>query len=421
MPRSPQPIQQERDQATANPAAASPATANPAAANPATANPATAVQPSQSAPTHPSSPPDLLLSSYDYELPPERIAQNPVVPRDRSRLLVIDSPSTHQHRIFRELPDLLRPGDLLVLNNTRVLPARLYGRKVGGATGGGASGGAKVEVLLLEEQAEHRWLALVKPGRRLKVGTVIEFCPPEPPADKTPLLTATVLAVDEATSGRVLEFQVAGGQSFLSVLYLLGQVPLPPYIQASQADAEQYQTVYGDRPGSAAAPTAGLHFTPDLLDRLSQQGIQQTFVTLHVGVGTFRPVEAETITDHQMHGEWLEISPETVAKIAATKASGGRVIAVGTTATRALEGASQSGQLQPYCGKTNLFIYPGYQWQVVDGLITNFHLPKSSLMMLVSALIGRERLLALYEEAIAQSYRFYSFGDAMLILPEGRG
>lgn len=354
---------------------------------------------------------DLRLASYDYHLPAERIAQNPVVPRDRARLLVVDSPSSHQHCIFRDLPALLRPGDLLVLNNTRVLPARLFGRKVGGA---------KVEVLLLEEQSENRWLALVRPGRRLKVGAMIEFFQPDQPEGGEPLLTATVLAVDAATSGRILEFQVAENKPFLSVLHLLGQVPLPPYIENSHADPEQYQTVYGDRPGSAAAPTAGLHFTPELLDRLEEQGIRRTFITLHVGVGTFRPVEAETITDHKMHGEWLEVSPETVEAIATTQASGGRVIAVGTTVTRALEGASHSGQLQPYCGKTELFIYPGYRWRVVDGLITNFHLPKSSLMMLVSALTGRERLLALYQEAIAQGYRFYSFGDAMLILPEAK-
>ena len=198
----------------------------------------------------------------------------------------------------------------------------------------------------------------------------------------------------------------------------MGEVPLPPYIDRSEAEAEQYQTVYSREQGAVAAPTAGLHFTPELLDRLSDQGIGQAFVTLHVGVGTFRPVEAETITEHQMHGEWVEVSKETVAQIEATKARGGRIFAVGTTAVRALEGASQSGSLRPTRGKVNLFIYPGYKWQVVDGLITNFHLPKSSLMMLVSALVGRSRLLSLYQEAIAQDYRFYSFGDAMLILPE---
>lgn len=360
---------------------------------------------------------DLQLAAYDYELPPERIAQNPAVPRDSSRLLVVTSPTTHEHCIFRALPDLLQPGDLLVLNNTRVMPARLYGRKVGGA---------RVEVLLLEEHERQVWLALVKPGRRIKPGARIQFFaagadPAEggaEPADVS--LEATVLAVDPATSGRLLEFHLPAGQSLLSVIETLGHIPLPPYIDSSQADPEQYQTVFGDRLGSAAAPTAGLHFTPELLAQLQAQGIEQTFITLHVGVGTFRPVEAETITTHTMHGEWLEVSAETVEKIRATQARGGRVIAVGTTVTRALEGAAQQGELQPYCGKTNLFIYPGYRWQVIDGLITNFHLPRSSLMMLVSALVGRERLLQLYREAIAQQYRFYSFGDAMLILPEAR-
>ncbi|HEY9883169.1 MAG TPA: tRNA preQ1(34) S-adenosylmethionine ribosyltransferase-isomerase QueA, partial [Thermosynechococcaceae cyanobacterium] len=198
----------------------------------------------------------------------------------------------------------------------------------------------------------------------------------------------------------------------------LGQVPLPPYITQSEAEPEQYQTVYADRPGAIAAPTAGLHFTPALLQRLQAHGIEQAFVTLHVGVGTFRPVEVETITNHTMHSEWVEVPPETVAKIQETRARGGRIIAVGTTVVRSLEAAAQSGTVQAFCGKTNLFIYPGYQWQVVDGLMTNFHLPKSSLLMLVSALIGRQRLLDLYQVAIAEQYRFYSFGDAMLILPE---
>jgi S-adenosylmethionine:tRNA ribosyltransferase-isomerase len=349
---------------------------------------------------------DLTLTSYDYHLPEDRIAQNPVVPRDSARLLAVRA-DTHQHRVFRELPDLLQPGDLLVLNNTRVLPARLFGRK---------PDGAKVELLLLEEQQPDRWLALVKPGRRLKPGAQIEIDARESVA---PFVRATVLEVDTATGGRVIQFEVPG-QSLLQVLPKLGHVPLPPYLTQSQADPEQYQTVYSDRLGAVAAPTAGLHFTPELLTRLQEKGIKQTFITLHVGVGTFRPVEAEDITQHQMHGEWIEVSPETVSLIQQTKEKGGRVIAVGTTATRALEGAAQSGRLQPFCGKTNLYIYPGYQWQVVEGLITNFHLPKSSLLMLVSALIGRSRLLSLYEEAIAQQYRFYSFGDAMLILPEAR-
>ncbi len=348
---------------------------------------------------------DQLLSAYDYDLPEDRIAQNPVTPRDGSRLLVVDD-RTHSHHIFHELPELLKPGDLLVLNNTRVIPARLYGQK---------PGGTEVEVLLIEETARNQWLALVKPGRRLKPGSKVLFKPLSSECEVS--LSAIVLSSDEATRGRILEFEVSDGKSLLEVLDQFGQVPLPPYITESQSQPEQYQTVYADRPGAVAAPTAGLHFTPSLLDRLQQKGIDQAFVTLHVGVGTFRLVEAEDITQHQMHGEWIEISLETVEKIRQTQARGGRIIAVGTTAVRSLEGASQSGQLNPYCGKTNLFIYPGYQWRVVDGLITNFHLPKSSLLMLVSALIGRERLLALYQVAIEQQYRFYSFGDAMLILP----
>jgi S-adenosylmethionine:tRNA ribosyltransferase-isomerase len=348
---------------------------------------------------------DQLLSAYDYNLPEERIAQNPANPRDSSRLLVVDDRTSHHHR-FHELPDLLQSGDLLVLNDTRVIPARLYGQK---------TSGTEVEVLLIEETGRNHWLALVKPGRRLKPGSKVLF---RPQSDQCEIsLSAIVLSSDEATRGRILEFEVSDGRSLLEVLDQFGQVPLPPYITDSASQPEQYQTVYADRPGAVAAPTAGLHFTPSLLDRLQQKGIGQAFVTLHVGVGTFRPVETEDITQHQMHGEWIEISSETVEKIHTTQANGGRIIAVGTTAVRSLEGAAQSGSLKPYCGKTNLFIYPGYQWRVVEGLLTNFHLPKSSLLMLVSALIGRERLLDLYQVAIDQQYRFYSFGDAMLILP----
>ncbi len=350
---------------------------------------------------------DLLLSAYNYQLPEERIAQNPVTPRDHSRLLVVNEQTRHQ--IFHELPDFLEFGDLLVLNNTRVLPARLYGQKLGGSA---------VEVLLLEEQQRNLWLSLVKPGRRLKPGSKILFTPLE--ADNSLCLSAIVVASDEATRGRILQFEVSDGRSLLEVLDQFGQLPLPPYITETNSKPEHYQTIYADRPGAVAAPTAGLHFTPELLDRLQQKGIEHVFVTLHVGVGTFRPVEAEEITQHQMHGEWIEVSSETVEKIRQTKARGGRIIAVGTTSVRSLEGAAESGEIQPYYGKTTLFIYPGYEWRVVDGLITNFHLPKSSLLMLVSALIGRERLLMLYRDAIEQHYRFYSFGDAMLILPEAR-
>ncbi len=362
---------------------------------------------------------DLTLAAYQYDLPEGRIAQNPATPRDQSRLLVVKSRTQHQHCIFRDITQFLRPGDLLVLNDTRVIPARLYGRKVGGAA---------VEILLLEEQAPLRWLALVKPGRRLKPGAVIQFALPEqlanadPQAEllSAPVLSATVMHTDEATGGRILQFEMHTDEPFVTVIEKLGQVPLPPYITQSQAPADRYQTIYARQPGAVAAPTAGLHFTPGLFEELTQRGIPQAYLTLHVGLGTFRPVEAETITSHQMHEERIEIPPDTVEKIRQTKAQGGRVFAVGTTVTRALEGAAQSGMLEPFTGKTDLFIYPGYKWQVVDGLITNFHLPGSSLLMLVSALIGRQRLLDLYQVAIAENYRFYSFGDAMLILPEAR-
>lgn len=355
---------------------------------------------------------DLLLSAYDYQLPEERIAQNPVTPRDSARLLVVDSPTEHSDRVFRDLVELLLPGDLLVMNNTRVIHARLYGRK---------STGAPVEILLLQEQQNNCWLALVKPGRRLLPGAEI-YLEAKNSLDQPPdfILTAKILEKDEATGGRILKFELPEGKSLIPVLDQFGHVPLPPYIKESQSLAEQYQTVYAQSPGSVAAPTAGLHFTPELLEKLTAKGIEQTFVTLHIGVGTFRPVEVEKITNHQMHGEWVEIPEATVAKIQEAKARGGRIIAVGTTAVRSLEGAAQNGELRPFCGQTELFIYPGYKWRVVEGLITNFHLPRSSLMMLVSALVGRKRLLSLYEDAIAQNYRFYSFGDAMLILPEAR-
>ncbi len=367
---------------------------------------------------------DQTLQAYDYELPEERIAQNPVVPRDTSRLLVVKNRTEHSHHIFRELPELLQPGDLLVLNNTRVIQARLQGRK---------STGAPVEVLLLEESQPNIWLALVKPGRRLKPGAEIEFEPASEAWQSEALqsetfqsaeipapFTAKVLATEESTGGRFIELSLPTGATLAQVLQVYGRLPLPPYITKSSALPSQYQTVYAEKPGSVAAPTAGLHFTEELLDRLETKGIQRAFVTLNVGVGTFRPVEVENVTQHQMHSEWALVPESTVAKIRETKAQGGRIIAVGTTAVRSLEGAATGGELQPFCGKTDLFIYPGYRWRVVDGLITNFHLPKSSLLMLVSALVGRQRLLDLYQEAIAHQYRFYSFGDAMLILPTAK-
>jgi S-adenosylmethionine:tRNA ribosyltransferase-isomerase len=354
---------------------------------------------------------DRSAAGYDYDLPSELIAQNPAVPRDSSKLLVVNSTSRSQksdclHQIFRDLPDILRPGDLLIMNDTKVIPARLYGRK---------STGAQVEVLLLEELKHNSWLALVKPGKRFKIGSTIFF---SAPSDNS-TLTATVVDSDKETGGRILKFDVPSGKSLVQVLDAYGEVPLPPYITQSQAQSAQYQTVYAHTPGAVAAPTAGLHFTPELLERLKNKGINQAFITLHVGVGTFRPVEVEDVTTHTMHSEWIEVPSETVEQIKATKAAGGRIIAVGTTVVRALEGAAaETGELYPFCGKTNLFIYPGFKWRVIEGLITNFHLPRSSLLMLVSALIGRERLLSIYNEAINARYRFYSFGDAMLILPE---
>lgn len=350
---------------------------------------------------------DYSLTGYQYHLPPERIAQNPVTPRDTSRLLAVDSRTGHRHQHFYDLPDLLQPGDLLVVNNTQVIPARLLGHK---------PEGAKVEVFLLEEKGPDQWLALVKPGRRLKPGATIHFG--DHPAQ--PDLVAQVLETDPDTNGRLLRFEHSGAESLYAQFERLGNVPLPPYITDTTAAPDQYQTIYAEAPGAVAAPTAGLHFTPQVFERLEQRGIARAQLTLHVGVGTFRPVETENILEHNMHGEWIDLPASTVDKILATKASGGRVIAVGTTVVRALEGAAQGGALEPLQGKTDLYIYPGYQFRVIDGLITNFHLPGSSLMMLVSALIGRERLLSLYGEAIQQAYRFYSFGDAMVILPEAK-
>lgn len=361
---------------------------------------------------------DYLLSSYDYELPPESIAQKPAVPRDSSRLLVVNSPTTHLHSFFRHLPDWLLPGDLLVLNDTRVIPARLFGCN---------EKGTPLEILLLEERENNCWLALVKPGKRFQIGAEIKFKPLEKGErgnkEEEMVFKAKVMARDEATGGRILQFYLPPLQSFWEVLARFGQLPLPPYVKAAEAQPSQYQTVYAQQLGAVAAPTAGLHFTDELLQRLQAKGIEQAYLTLHIGIGTFRPVAVTDITTHAMHQEWIEIPAQTVAKIEATKARGGRVIAVGTTVARALEAAAgqasgpENKLLLPWRGKTDLFIYPGYRWQVVDGLITNFHLPRSSLLMLVSALVGRKRLLSLYREAIQEGYRFYSFGDAMLIMP----
>ncbi|MEA5463567.1 tRNA preQ1(34) S-adenosylmethionine ribosyltransferase-isomerase QueA [Leptothoe sp. PORK10 BA2] len=350
---------------------------------------------------------DYALAAYQYDLPSNLIAQEPTNPRDQSRLMVVSSRTEHQHVHFRDLPKFLGAGDLLIINNTRVIPARMYGYK---------PSGAKVEVLLLEPRPP-QWLALVKPGRRLKPGSWIHF---GPDVDQ-PLLKARVEDCDRTTNGRLLTFESTTDTPVTQLMEALGEVPLPPYIQHSQAEPEQYQTIYAQHPGAVAAPTAGLHFTPEVFHALEQRGVQRAEVTLHVGLGTFRPVESAAIKDHQMHAEWVDLPQKTVDLIQETKARNNRVFAVGTTTVRTLEGvATQEGQLKAYQGPVNLFIYPGYQWKVVDGLITNFHLPGSSLLMLVSALVGRQRLMELYQAAISQSYRFYSFGDAMVILPDAR-
>lgn len=334
---------------------------------------------------------------FDYPLPPERIAQTPVEPRDASRLLVLDQATgAIVHRRFRDLPEYVRAGDLLVFNDTRVLPARLLGRK---------PTGARVEVLLLQRLDDTRWEALVSPGRRLGVGAAIEF------ADG---LRARVIE-RRPDGARVLEFSTADGASVDAAIHRVGQVPLPPYIHQPLADPERYQTLFARVEGSAAAPTAALHFTPALLDALRVSGAEFAFVTLHIGIGTFRPVRTEEIEAHEMHEEWYSVPPETAEAIAACR---GRVIAVGTTVVRCLEAAAEpeGRRVRAESGRTRLYITPGYRFRVVEGLITNFHMPRSSLLVLVSALVGRERLLAAYHAALAEGYRFLSFGDAMLIV-----
>lgn len=336
---------------------------------------------------------------FYYDLPKERIAQTPVEPRDHSRLLVMDRfTGEMEHRHFYDIVDYLRPGDLLVINDSRVLPARLYGYK--------EDTGAHMELLLLEQKENLVWECLAKPGKKAKPGTKLIF--------GDGLLTGEVVEVKE-DGNRMVQFTCDG--NFYSVLDQIGQMPLPPYITEKLQDKERYQTVYSKELGSAAAPTAGLHFTPELMDKIRAMGVEFASVTLHVGLGTFRPVKAEEVTDHKMHSEHCLLPQETADKILQTKANGGRVIAVGTTSCRTLESvATFTGKIQPWEGYTDIFIYPGYQFKVLDGLITNFHLPESTLIMLVSAFAGREHILHAYEEAVKREYRFFSFGDACLFL-----
>lgn len=335
---------------------------------------------------------------FYYELPEELIAQDPLKDRSSSRLLVLDKESgAVSHHVFKEITDYLHEGDCLVINDTKVIPARLIGSKVG--TEG------KIEILLLKRKENNVWETLVKPGKKAKIGTKISF-------GEGLLIGEVVDIVDEGN--RLIQFTYEG--IFEEILDRLGQMPLPPYITHQLEDKNRYQTVYATHTGSAAAPTAGLHFTPELLDEIEQKGIEIARVTLHVGLGTFRPVKVEEITEHHMHSEFFQIDEEAARKINHAKDSGKRVICVGTTSCRTIESASdENGILKAGSGWTDIFIYPGYQFKILDCLITNFHLPESTLVMLVSALAGREHVLAAYEEAVKERYRFFSFGDAMFI------
>ncbi len=335
---------------------------------------------------------------FDFELPQELIAQTPIAKRDASRLLVLDKNSgAWEHRHFFDLPSYLHPGDCLILNNSRVLPARLLGHRL--------PGGGACEVLLLIDRGEDTWECLVRPGKKMRVGAKVSFGDGQ--------LTGEV--VEELPGGnRLVKFHYEG--IFLEVLDQLGKMPLPPYIKEELQDRERYQTVYSKVTGSAAAPTAGLHFTPELLEEIRAMGVNIGYVTLHVGLGTFRPVKEEEITDHEMHSEYCVIPQETADLINETKRNGGRVICVGTTSCRTLESwAEEDGTVKASAGWTDIFIYPGYRFKVLDALVTNFHLPESTLLMLVSALAGREHILAAYNEAVKERYRFFSFGDAMFI------
>ncbi|MBP1156555.1 MULTISPECIES: tRNA preQ1(34) S-adenosylmethionine ribosyltransferase-isomerase QueA [unclassified Paenibacillus] len=343
---------------------------------------------------------------FDYNLPESLIAQTPLADRTASRLLTLDKRTGQTgHHGFAQLEQYLQAGDVLVLNDTRVIPARLFGVK--------ADTGAKAEVLLLKPLEGDRWEALVRPAKRLKAGARLHFGSESGEMGDAPLLTATVESEGDMGS-RVLHFSYSG--IFHEILERLGQMPLPPYIKEQLPEKERYQTVYAKHRGSAAAPTAGLHFTEDYLHRLEQKGIQLAYVTLHVGLGTFRPVSAETVEEHEMHEEYYEVSERTAEIVNAAKRQGGRIVAVGTTSARTLESAArEDGTLVQGSGWTGIFIYPGYSYRLVDALLTNFHLPKSTLMMLISALAGREHVLAAYKEAVEREYRFFSFGDAMFI------
>ena len=341
------------------------------------------------------------VKDFYFDLPEELIAQDPLKDRSSSRLLVLDRDTGEvQHRVFRDIVEYLRPGDCLVINDTKVIPARLFGIK--------KDTGAKIEILLLKRRENDIWETLVRPGKKCRPGTVIEF--------GEGLLSGTVVeTVDDGN--RLIRFSYKG--IFEEILDQLGQMPLPPYITHELKDKNRYQTVYAKHEGAAAAPTAGLHFTNELLKQIEEMGVKVAHVTLHVGLGTFRPVKVENVLDHHMHSEFYVVEESEARKVNDTKAAGGRVICVGTTSCRTVESAStEDGVLKAGTGWTEIFIYPGYRFKILDALITNFHLPESTLVMLVSALAGREHILAAYEEAIRERYRFFSFGDAMFIAPD---
>lgn len=340
----------------------------------------------------------LLKSDYYYDLPEELIAQDPLLKRSDSRLMVLDKETGEtSHHHFYDIKDYLKAGDCLVLNNTKVIPARLMGSR--------KDTGAVIEVLLLKRRDANTWETLVKPGKKCKIGQIIEF--------GEGLLTAKVVGIEEE-GNRIIEFSYDG--IFEEILDKLGEMPLPPYITHKLEDKNRYQTVYAKYEGSAAAPTAGLHFTNELLDEIRSMGVKTVFVTLHVGLGTFRPVKEDNILNHHMHSEFYQVTKEAADEINATKANGGRVICVGTTSCRTIESASTpDGIVHPGSDNTEIFIYHGYKFKVLDCLITNFHLPESTLIMLVSALAGREHVLNAYKEAVSEKYRFFSFGDAMFI------
>lgn len=340
---------------------------------------------------------EMKLSDFMYDLPEERIAQTPVEPRDHSRLMVLNRRDhSIAHRHFYDVIDYLNPGDVLVINETRVIPARLIGERAGGGA---------CEILLLKQLAPKRWETIVRPGKKLRAGAQVRFG-----GDR---LLATIVGVKD-DGGRIVDFECEGTME--AALDELGEMPLPPYIHEKLQDQQRYQTVYARYDGSAAAPTAGLHFTPELLERIRAKGVEIVPVLLHVGLGTFRPVKVENVEEHHMHSEYFEVSEEAARRINAARDRGGRVVAVGTTCVRTLESAAEGGRLVAKKGNTQIFIRPGYRYQMIDALITNFHLPGSTLVMLVSAFYDREHILEAYRVAVEQKYRFFSFGDATLIL-----